>query len=66
MHYISKDRIQVSELKYRELSTDDKKRIEQKTCESFEGSKLGLKWLRKSVDVKAIGSKEGLALIAEE
>ena len=66
VHYISKDRIQVSELKYRELSTDDKKRIEQETRESFEGSKLGLKWLRKSVDVKAIGSKEGLALIAKE
>ena len=65
IHYVSKDRIQVSELKYRNLGKDEKKDLETQANKQFYASKLGPKWPKNSVDFKAIGIQEGLALISK-
>ena len=66
IHFSSKDQIQVSELKYRELSAKEKVDIEKTTRARFRRSKLAPKWPEKFVVYKAIGLNEGLSLIADD
>lgn len=65
IHFVAKDRIQVSELKYRTLSAQERKTILQETQKKFANSKIGKKWKTEDVDIKVIDRKDGLALISQ-